>query len=206
MAQRACKYKIIGEDLYKEGICTPLLKCISRDEVIELMKSIHEGIYGSHIGPRALLGKTFRMSFYWPKAAVDAEEMVRTCDNCQRMAKQEHQPGSYSQLIEPMWLLQRWGMDIIGPMLAAQGNLRYAVVAVEYFTKWIEAKVLTTITSATIQKFFWKNIICRFGVPRVLTVDNGTQFDSEVFRNFCFQIGTKLHFGSVRHPESNGQV
>jgi hypothetical protein len=58
----------------------------------------------------------------------------------------------------------------------------------------------------TIQKFFWQNIVCRFGVLKAITVDNGTQFDAETFKTFCDQIGTKIHFASVRHPESNGLV
>jgi hypothetical protein len=69
--------------------------------------------------------------------------------------------------------LQRWGLDLLGPLPPAQGNLRYVVVAVEYFSKWIEAKPLATITSITVQKFFWQNIVCRFGVPKAITVDNG---------------------------------
>ena len=80
------------------------------------------------------------------------------------------------------------------------------MVAVEYFSKWIEAKPLATITSVTVQKFFWQNIVCRFGVPKAITVDNGTQFDAETFKELCDQIGTKIHFASVRHPESNGLV
>jgi hypothetical protein len=55
-------------------------------------------------------------------------------------------------------------------------------------------------------KFFWQNIVCRFGVPKEITVDNGTQFDAEAFKDFCDQIGTNVHFASVRHPESNGLV
>jgi hypothetical protein len=74
------------------------------------------------------------------------------------------------------------------------------------FSKWIEAKPLATITSVTVQKFLWQNIVCRFGVPKAITVDNGTQFDAEAFKEFCEQIGTKIHFASVRHPESNGLV
>jgi hypothetical protein len=95
---------------------------------------------------------------------------------------------------------------LLGPLPPAQGNLKYIVVAVEYFSKWIEAKPLATITLATIQKFFWQNIVCRFGVPKAITVDNGTQFDAETFKDFCDQIGTKIYFASVRHPESNGLV
>jgi transposase InsO family protein len=97
-------------------------------------------------------------------------------------------------------------LDLLGPLPPTQGNLKYVVVAVEYFSKWIEAKPLATITSATIQKFFWQSIICRFGVPKAITVDNRTQFDAETFKTFCSQIGTKIHFVSVRHPESNGLV
>jgi hypothetical protein len=77
---------------------------------------------------------------------------------------------------------------------------------VKYFSKWIEAKPLATITSAMVQKFFGENIVCRFGVPKAITVDNGTQFDAETFKAFCDQIDTKIHFASVRHLESNGLV
>jgi hypothetical protein len=64
-------------------------------------------------------------------------------------------------------------MDIVGPLPTAQGNFKFVVVEVEYFTKWIEARPVATITSATIRKFFWQQIIYRFGVPKELTVDNG---------------------------------
>jgi transposase InsO family protein len=95
---------------------------------------------------------------------------------------------------------------LLGPLPPAQGNLKYVVVAVEFFSKWIEAKPLATITSAIVRKFFWQSIVCRFGVPKAITVDNGTQFDAEKFKDFCDRIGTKIHFASVRHRESNGLV
>jgi IS30 family transposase len=153
-----------------------------------------------------LLGKVFRQGFYWPKAASDAADLVQKCENCQRFAKEHKQPSSLTQLIQPTWPLQRWGLDLLGPLPPAQGNLKYVVVAVEYFSKWIEAKPLATITSATIHKFFWQNIVCHFGVPKAITVDNGTQFDAETFKDFCDRIGTKIYFASVRYPESNGLV
>jgi hypothetical protein len=95
---------------------------------------------------------------------------------------------------------------LLGPLPPAQENLKYVVVAVEYFSKWTEAKPLATITSATVQKFFWQNIVCRFGVPNAIIVDNGSQFDAKTFKVFCDRIDTRIHFASVRHPESNGLV
>jgi hypothetical protein len=87
-----------------------------------------------------------------------------------------------------------------------QGNYTFAVVAVEYFMKWIEAKPLTNVSSATIKKFFWQNIICRYGVPKHITVENTKYFDNAMFKELCQQIGTKVAFASVYHPQSNGAV
>jgi hypothetical protein len=87
-----------------------------------------------------------------------------------------------------------------------QGNYKYAVVAVEYFTKWIEAKPLVNITVAGLKRFFWQNIIWRFGVPREITVNNAKQFDCHVFKDFCYQMGVEVAFTSVYHPQPNGAV
>jgi ribonuclease HI len=200
MEARTRPYVIIEGELYKHEVCSPLLKCLSRTEGQELMKEIHASLCGSHIGSRPLLGKVFKQGFYWPKAASDATDLVQKCENCQRCARDQKQPSSLTRLIQPTWPLQRWGLDLLGPLPPAQGNLKYVVVAVEYFSKWIEAKPLATITSTTVQKFFWQNIVCRFGVPKAITVDNGIQFDAGTFKDFCDRIGTKIHFASVRHP------
>jgi hypothetical protein len=107
---RARPYVIIEGELYKHGVCSPLLKCLSRAEGIELMKEIHAGLCGSHIGSRTLLGKVFRHGFYWPKAALDAADLVQKCENCQKCARDQKQPSSLTQLIQPTWPLQRWGL------------------------------------------------------------------------------------------------
>jgi ribonuclease HI len=150
MEARTIPYVIIEGELHKYGVCSPLLKCLSRAEGIELMKEIHTGLCGSHIGARPLLGKVFRQGFYWPKAASDTAELVQKCENCQKCVRDQKQPSSLTQLIQPTWPLQRWGLDLLGPLPPAQGNLRYVVVAIEYFSKWIETKPLATITLVTV--------------------------------------------------------
>jgi ribonuclease HI len=87
MEARTRPYVIIEGELYKHGVCSPLLKCLSRTEGIELMKEIHAGLCGSHIGSRPLLGKVFRQGFYWLKAASDAVDLVQKCENCQKCAR-----------------------------------------------------------------------------------------------------------------------
>jgi hypothetical protein len=95
--------------------------------------------------------------------------------------------------------LQRWGIDIVGPLTTEQGNYKYAVVAVEYFTKRVEAKPLVNITTTGLRRFFWQNIICRFGVPRKTTIDNVKQFNCHIIKDFCHQMGVKAAFTSVYH-------
>jgi hypothetical protein len=74
------------------------------------------------------------------------------------------------------------------------------VVVVEYFTKWIEAKPLINVSSASIKKFFWQNIICRYGFAGHITVDNVMYFDNAMFKDLCQQIRTKVAFTLVYHP------
>jgi len=84
--------------------------------------------------------------------------------------------------------------------------MKYLVVAIEYFTKWIEAEPLAQITAHKIQHFVWKNIVCCFGIPKRLVSDNGTQFASQQLGKLCTELGIKQVFTSVEHTQTNGQV
>ncbi|KAL5540605.1 hypothetical protein UlMin_043180 [Ulmus minor] len=79
-------------------------------------------------------------------------------------------------------------------------------VAIDYYTKWVEAEPMQEITEARTTGFIWRNIICRFGIPHSLVSDNGTQFDSAGLKKLCLDLGIRKHFSSVAHPQSNGQV
>jgi transposase InsO family protein len=206
LKQRARGYAVVNGELYKSGVTEPWLRCITSEKVVEILKKIHSGCCGAHIGTRALAGKTIKQGFYLPSINVDAKKLVRECEACQKIVNQQNLPSMSVHLIPPSWPLQRWGMDLVGPLPTAQGNCKFATVAVDYFTKWVEAKALANITTPTIQKFFWQNIICRFGVPRELTVDNGKQFDSYSFKEYCKTLSTHAKFLSVYHPQSNGAV
>ena len=99
----------------------------------------------------------------------------------------------------------KWGLDIIGPFLeASPGRYKYLYVAIDYFTKWIEAMPTVTITARKTEEFVWKSIICRYGLPRLIITDNGTQFNYDHFRAFCQKWEIDLRFASVAHPQANG--
>ena len=94
----------------------------------------------------------------------------------------------------------------MGPFPTAFRQLKFIVVGIDYFTKWVEAEPLATITERSIHTFVWKNIIYRYGIPRVLVSNNGKQFDNGSFRDFCTELGIKNHYSSPAHPQANGQV
>ena len=94
----------------------------------------------------------------------------------------------------------------MGPFLTAIRQLKFLVVSIDYFTKWVEVEALATITEKNIRSFVWRNIICRYGIPRVLVSNNGKQFDNSVFRDFCLEIGIKNYYSSPAHPQANRQV
>jgi hypothetical protein len=190
LIHRSRDFTLIEGQLYKKGVSQPMLKCVTETEGVQILREVHSGTCGSHAGPRALAAKVIYQGFYWPAMICAANRVTRSCEACQKFSPRSGSPSQFTKLIAHTWPLQRWGLDIVGPLPTAQGNLKFTFVVVEYFTKWIEARAVSTITSKTAQKFFWQNIICQFGVPSELTVDNGKQFDSQYFRDFCFSIGS----------------
>jgi hypothetical protein len=94
----------------------------------------------------------------------------------------------------------------MGPLPIRRRQLKFLVVAIDYFTKWVKAEPLVTITEKNIQNFVWKAVICRFGIPRVLVSDNGKQFNNPRFRQFSQELGIHNHYSSPGHPQTNGQV
>ena len=91
-------------------------------------------------------------------------------------------------------------------MLTATGGAKYAIVAVDYFTKWIEAEPLVHITEANTTSFVKKNIIYKFEIPNTIITDNGTQFDNKNFREMCDKYGINNYYASPAHPQTNGQT
>ena len=107
-------------------------------------------------------------------------------------------------LVSSPWPFAQWGLDILGPFPQVTGNRRFVLVAVDYFTKWAEAKTLANIRDVDVKKFVWKNIVTRFGVSDSLISDNGLQFDNKAFRAFCGDLGIKNRYSTPAYLQSNG--
>src|SRR4051812_23335944 len=185
----------------------PFLQCLRPEEAELALLEIHEGMCGNHVGPRSLVHKAVRQGFYWPTMLEDAKDLVRKCPKCQIFASFTHEAATnLVSIISPIPFAQ-WGIDLLSSFpVAKTGQFQFLVVAVDYFTKWIETEPLALVKAANIEKFVWKSIICRYGLPRAIIADNGPQFNCKSFKDFCEKWRINLKFASVAHPESNGQV
>ncbi|XP_034225475.1 uncharacterized protein LOC117635208 [Prunus dulcis] len=184
----------------------PYLRCLTPEEGHYVLREIHEGICGNHSGARSLAHKAIRQGYFWPSLHTDAQAFTQKCDKCQRFANIPQLPAEPLTAMVSPWPFAQWGLDLIGPMPEGKGQVKYAVVAVDYFTKWAEAEALATITAARIETFVWQSIVCRFGIPNSIVTDNGRQFDNAKFKQFCSNLKIRLCFASPAHPQSNGQV
>ena len=79
----------------------------------------------------------------------------------------------------------------MGPLPQGKKKVNFLLVAIDYFTKWVKAKALATITEAKVQNFVWRNIICKFDIPRTIILDNGRQFENQAFKSFCSGLGIR---------------
>ncbi|GJR64295.1 reverse transcriptase domain-containing protein [Tanacetum coccineum] len=171
-----------------------------------VLREIHAGSCSMHSGPRFVVARALRSGYYWPTMHRDAGDMIKKCNDCQVHRPIPRQPQQELTPITSPWPFYKWGIDIAGPFPVAAGGLKFLIVAIDYFTKWIEAKAVATITGNQVKRFVWDNIVCRFGLPGEIVSDNGKQFCDNPFKDWCTRLSITQRFASVKHPQTNGLV
>ncbi|GJS46443.1 reverse transcriptase domain-containing protein [Tanacetum coccineum] len=131
---------------------------------------------------------------------------VDKCDSCQIHALVPRLPKTYLTSIISPWPFYQWGLDILGTLSEGLDKLKFIIVAIEYFTKWMEAKPLAKTIGKEVLKFVWQNIVYRFGLPRVIMTDNGTQLVNDLFKSWREKWKIKHINMAVAHPQANGLV
>ncbi|GAA0172028.1 hypothetical protein LIER_25936 [Lithospermum erythrorhizon] len=139
---RSFKYQIYQGELYRKSWDGPLLTCMSIEDVPRLLAEIREGWCGSHIGARSLAIKITRAGYYWPTLVKDAIGYVKKCNACQWMGNAPQLPTlSLTPVVSPIPFTM-WGIDLVGKLPKAQGQVEFTIVAVDYFSKRVEAAPL----------------------------------------------------------------
>ena len=197
---------MIGDDLYKRRYGQPLLKCVTAEQAQYIIKELHEGICGYHSGARTMATRVLRAGYFWPTIEVDCQDYVRKCKPCQKHGNLIHQKQEQLHYILSHGPLLNGEWTFLAPFSPGKGQVKFLIVTVDYFTKWIQAKPLTTITAQQVQQFVWKYLICRYGVPHTIITDNGRQFIDKELAKFYTGLGIKHITSSIEHPQTNGQA
>jgi transposase InsO family protein len=205
ITRKSRMYHLIDGVLYRQGANGMMMKCISREEGIELLEDAHKGVCGSHSSWRSIIDKAFRHEFYWPTTKDDAMEVVKKCRDCQFFQKQTMKNANPLQPIDISWPFAVWRIDIVGILPKAPGGFRYLFIEIDTFTKWMEAMPAVNITQEAAVKFL-QSIIYRFGMPRRVLIDNGTEFKGAKFARCCVDFGIQHQPSSAVHPQMNRQV
>ncbi|CAH9095017.1 unnamed protein product, partial [Cuscuta epithymum] len=201
--RRAPMFELVDGQLYKKTFGGPYLKCLPPDQAAAVMEEIHEGICSSHQGPKTLARKIILQGYYWPTIQQDCFGHTKKCKICQLYAPVPGRPATFYTPMTISLPFARWGIDLLGPLPNATGGRKCIIVGIDYFTKWVEAEPLASITDFQCQRFVWQNIICRFGLPEQVITDNGRQFVSKNFEEFLTRWGIKHSRASVAYPQAN---
>ncbi|GJW72215.1 reverse transcriptase domain-containing protein [Tanacetum coccineum] len=154
-------------------------RCVHGQEALEILKACHEGPTEGHHSANLTARKVFDAGFFWPTIYRDAHTMIKSYDTCQRQGKISQRDEMPQNAIQVCEIFDVWGIDFMGPFLSSRGN-KYILVAIDYLSKWVEAKALPTNDARVVVKFL-KSLFARFGTPRAIISDRGTHFCNDQF-------------------------
>nr|GEV21943.1 DNA-directed DNA polymerase [Tanacetum cinerariifolium] len=177
---------------------------LSRQEAVDILTACHSRPTRGHYGANYTAKKVFDSGFYWPTIYKDAFELVKNCDSCQRQGKFSQRDEMQQNAIQVCEIFDVWGIDFIGPFPNSKGN-KYILVAVNYLSKWVEAKALPTNDTRVVVKFL-KSIFSWFGTPKGIISICGTHFYNNQFAKVMSKYGVTHRLSTAYHSQTSGQV
>ncbi|RVW22075.1 putative acyl-coenzyme A oxidase [Vitis vinifera] len=202
----ATRFVICGDTLYRRSADGMLLLCLDRASADRVMREVHSGVCGPHMGGHMLARKIMMTGYFWLTMETDCCQFVQKCPECQIHGDLIHAPPSELHALTSPWPFSVWGIDIIGKVSPkSSSGHEFILVAIDYFTKWVEAASYARLTSAKVASFIRSHIICRYGVPHELISDRGAHFRAEV-DTLLQEYGIRHHRSSAYRPQTNGAV
>ncbi|GKD93560.1 reverse transcriptase domain-containing protein [Tanacetum coccineum] len=196
--------KEVNEKFPLETLNMVTSRADSSQEAVDILTACHSGPTGGHYGANYTAKKVFDSGFYWPTIYKDAHDLVTRCDTCQRQGKISQRDEMPQNSIQVCEIFDVWGIDFMGPFPSSRGN-KYILVAVDYLSKWVEAKALPTNDARVVCKFL-KSLFARFGTPRAIISDRGTYFCNNQYAKVMLKYGFTHRLSTTYHPQTSGKV
>ncbi|XP_028088931.1 uncharacterized protein K02A2.6-like [Camellia sinensis] len=135
----------------------------------------------------------------------DAKNFVRRCQSCQKFGNLVHAPAVELRNIKTPYPFHTWPFDLVGPIAQQPRGYRWILAATEVSTTWVEAIPMRKVDGVGVANFIKENIICRFGIPKVMLFDNGTPFVNRHVGRLLDTYQIKHHKSSPYYPQGNEQ-
>jgi len=155
----------------------------------------------------AMARKILRAGYHWLTMESGCCIHVRKCHKCQAFVDNVNAPPMPLNVLAAPWPFFMWGIDVIRAIepRALNGH-RFILVAIDYFTKWVEAASYFSVTRNVVVRFIKKEIICRYGLPRKIITDNATNLNNKMVKEMCEDFKIQQHNSTPYRPKMNGAV
>ncbi|CAN6581623.1 unnamed protein product [Malus baccata var. baccata] len=197
----------VWDDPYLWKFCPDQIvrRCVHDSEFRSILSFCHTYACGGHFGTQRTALKVLQCGFYWPSIFKDARTFCLTCDKCQRMGNIGARDQMPQVSILNVEIFDVWGIDFMGPFPSSYGCI-YILLAVDYVSKWVEAKATRTNDSKVVADFIRTNIFARFGMPRVIISDGGSHFCNRTIEALLRKYNVNHKVSTPYHPQTNGQA
>ncbi|KAM2145422.1 hypothetical protein ACFX1R_048970 [Malus domestica] len=197
----------VWDDPYLWKFCPDQIirRCVHDSECHSILSFCHTYACGGHFGTQRTALKVLQCGFYWPSIFKDAKTFCLTCDKCRRMGGISARDQMLQVSILNVEIFDVWGIDFMGPFPSSYGFM-YILLAVDYVSKWVEAKATRTNDSKVVADFIRTNIFARFGIPRVIISDGGSHFCNRTIEALLRKYSVTHKVSTPYHPQTNGQA
>ncbi|CAN6566300.1 unnamed protein product [Malus baccata var. baccata] len=197
----------VWDDPYLWKYCPDqvIRRCVHDSEFNAILTFCHTYACGGHFGTQRTALKVLECGFYWPTIFRDARTFCMSCDRCQRTGNIGPKQQMPQTPIFSVEIFDVWGIDFMGPFPPSFG-FTYILLAVDYVSKWVEAKATRTNDSKVVADFVKTNIFARFGMPRVLISDGGSHFCNRTIEALLKKYKVTHKVSTPYHPQTNGQA
>ncbi|KAM1465088.1 hypothetical protein ACFXTO_044654 [Malus domestica] len=197
----------VWDDPYLWKYCPDqvIRRCVHDSEFNAILTFCHTYACGGHFGTNRTALKVLECGFYWPTIFRDARTFCMSCDRCQRTGNIGPKQQMPQTPIFSVEIFDVWGIDFMGPFPSSHGFL-YILLAVDYVSKWVEAKATRTNDSRVVADFVKTNIFARFGMPRVLISDGGSHFCNRTIEALLKKYNVTHKVATPYHPQTSGQA
>ncbi|CAN6579330.1 unnamed protein product [Malus baccata var. baccata] len=197
----------VWDDPYLWKFCPDQIvrRCVNESEFQSILTFCHSYACGGHFGTQRTALKVLECGFYWPTIFRDARTFCLTCVRCRRMGNISAKDQMPQNPILSVEIFDVWGIDFMGPFPLSHGFL-YILLAVDYVSKWVEAKATRTNDSKVVAEFVKSNIFARFGMPRVLISDGGSHFCNQTIEALLKKYNVTHRVSTPYHPQTSGQA